>query len=296
MPLTKDVQVRYLLQRLSPPAAAYLGPEGTFSHAAALSYFGDNAAPVACASIPDVFAAVLSNRALYGIVPFENNTAGKVHATVEQIVYSEARVCGELFLPVSHNLLARGAAVKLRRICSHVQALDQCREYLRTHYPGVEVAAVASTAKAAEMARDDDSVGAVASAHAAERLGLQVLARDIQDNKLNTTRFLAIAKHCSSAATGRDSCLLVLRVKDQVGALAKLVGVFAAHALNLSTIESFLDHRHPEGGGWQYSFLIQVETHHTDAALKQALLDLQAYTNSVTVVGSFRDQSSKRGL
>src|SRR5262245_31632910 len=174
---------------------AYLGPEGTFSHLAAVRHFGHLSAHLPCPTIASVFAAVARGEASVGIVPIENTTEGIVTPTYDCLAATELTLCGEVQVRISHHLLSRsGERDRVRRIASHPQPLAQCRRWLAAELPGVEQVEVASTVVAARMAAEDDSVAAIASAIAVEEYGLRTVEAAIEDRRDNTTRFLLIGR------------------------------------------------------------------------------------------------------
>lgn len=261
---------------------AYLGPPATFTHQAATMKFGASVEYVSCDTIGDVFTAVERRTAHYGVVPIENSTDGAVTHTLDQFVDSPLKICAEVYLPVSQNLMALGGRDEIKRIYSKAEVFGQCRRWLYQHAPGVELLPASSTAKAAEMASKDRSVGAIASRLAADLYGLKVLARDIEDIAGNTTRFLIIGKACGGR-TDRDKTSIVFAVKHKVGALHDALGAFKRNRLNMSKIES----RPSRTKAWEYHFFVDVDGHQDEPRVKRALAALASHCNSMTVLGSY---------
>lgn len=263
---------------------AFLGPQGTFSHQAAVGHFGHLSEFVPCATIRDVFAAVARGDASVGIVPIENTTEGIVTQTYDCLATTELTLCGEAQVRISHQLLSRsGERERVRRVASHPQPLAQCRRWLDAELPDVPRVEVASTAAAARMAADDDDVAAIASAIAAEEYGLRPIARAIEDRRDNATRFLVIGRDAPPAG-GSDltSAVFTLR-RDESGALWRLLEPFARCRVNLTSIQI----RPIEGKPWEYHFFLDVEGHRGEPRVREALDAAAAVANSARVLGSF---------
>jgi chorismate mutase/prephenate dehydratase len=263
---------------------AYLGPQGTFSHQAAVRHFGHLSECVACATIRDVFAAVARGEASVGIVPIENTTEGIVTQTYDCLASSELVLCGEAQLRISHQLLSRsGDRARVRRVVSHPQPLAQCRRWLDAEMPDAERVEVASTAVAAGLAAGDDSIAAIASAIAGEANGLRTVAASIEDHRDNTTRFLVIGRDAPSPG-GNDltSAVFTLR-RDESGALWRMLEPFARCRVNLTSIQI----RPIEGKPWEYHFFLDVEGHRGEPRVREALDAAASMAISARVLGSF---------
>jgi chorismate mutase/prephenate dehydratase len=267
-----------------PVRVAYLGPEGTYCHQAARRRFGASAVFEPQRAISDVFAAVERGRVDFGVVPVENSTEGVVTQTLDVFAESEISACGEVVLPISHQLLSRsGRREDVRRIASHPQALPQCREWLDREFPGVDRVETPSTAAAARLAVEDPGVAAIASALAGEVYGLRSVAESIEDRRDNTTRFLVLGRSLP-APSGRDLTSAVFTVrKDQAGALVRLLQPFAGHGVNLTAIHC----RPMKGKPWEYLFFVDVEGHRDDPAVTKALAEAAERSFSHRVLGSF---------
>lgn len=266
------------------PTVAFLGPEGTFTNQAAREIFGTGATLTPSESIADVFRDVEQRRADFGVVPVENSTEGAVTSTLDLLVDSPLRITGEVRLDVEQCLL--GSAddwTTIRRVRSHPQGLAQCRRWLATHVPHAVLEPVASTSRAAELALDDPTAAAVASRLAAERIGLNVLASDIQDEHGNATRFFVLGHRDAETPSGDDKTSVVCTVKDEVGVLAKLLQPLAAAGVSLHKIES----RPLRGRPWEYVFFLDLRGHRSDARVKRALARMQPLTTSLKILGSY---------
>jgi chorismate mutase/prephenate dehydratase len=266
-----------------PLKVAYLGPPGTFTHVACLKQFGTSASAVAVNSVKDVFSEVERGRADYGVVPIENSTEGVVAHTLDLFVDSPLKITGEILQEVSHHLLSRtGKLGDVRRIYSHPQPVAQCRAWLERHVPDVPIIEVYSTARAAELCRDEPEAAAIASDLAARLYGLTVVEKKIEDNPANSTRFLVIAR-MAPERTGRDKTSVMFSIKDRVGALYDMLKPFAEQKLNLSKIES----RPSKRKAWEYLFYVDVEGHVEDQPVKAALEALRPHCQVLKVLGSY---------
>ena len=261
---------------------AYLGPPATFTHQAARSRFGGSVSYEPCETISDVFAVVQKKSADYGVVPIENSTDGAVTHTLDQFTDTPLKICAEIYLPISHNLLAKGPKEQIKRLYSKPEVFGQCRRWLHENMPGVELVSSSSTARAAETAAREPGSGALASALTADLYGLDLLEQDIQDLGGNTTRFLVIGPRCGPP-TGQDKTSLFFGVKHRVGALYHALGAFMKNQINMTKIES----RPSKTKAWEYYFFVDIEGHADDPPVKQALQDLAEHCTLMTVLGSY---------
>lgn len=273
-----------LLQK--PLAIAYFGPEATFTHEAALKQFGRAADYRPAKTIADVFDEVEKGRADYGVVPIENSTEGMVNHTLDMFVESDLAICAERQDAISLCLLStQDSLKKVKTVHSYVNPLGQCRRWLESHLPGVAIKEAASTADAAAHAALHPDAAAVASPLAAEIYHLKTLGVNIQDAKDNRTRFLIIGRpaKAASAGTGRDKTSLLVSVKDRVGALHALLGVFKAEKINLTKIES----RPTKKKAWEYVFFIDLAGHASEPSVKRALDAIAEHCAFVKILGSY---------
>jgi chorismate mutase/prephenate dehydratase len=266
-----------------PLSVAYLGPAGSFSQAAAVKHFGHGAAGVPCASIEAVFRGVEAENLDYGVVPVENSTGGAVGTTLDLLLETPLRVCGEVALRVHQCLLRKSAGLAgVRRVFSHAQSFAQCGAWLDHHLPGVERAVVASNSEAARLAAEDTASAALAGEIAAECYGLEVVARNIEDRPDNTTRFLVIGRH-DAAPSGKDKTSLVMSAKNRPGAMFELLSPLAANAVSMTKLES----RPARSGLWEYVFFMDIEGHRQDAPVARALAELENKAAFLKVLGSY---------
>ena len=261
---------------------AYLGPEATFTHQAARSKFGASVEYIPAATISEVFDRVQNRTADYGVVPIENSTEGAVTHTFDQFATTSLKICAEIYLPVSLTLLSKVERDRVRVIYSKQEVFGQCRTWLQTHLPDVELSPVESTTKAVQLALETAGSAAIGSGMASEMYGIEVLADGIQDMQGNTTRFLVIGQNFS-ASTGDDKTSVVFGVKHAVGALHEALSVFKADEINLSKIES----RPSRNKAWEYYFFVDVDGHADEVPVAKALEELQGHCTLMTVLGSY---------
>ncbi len=261
---------------------AYLGPEYTYSHLAAIHRFGQSVELVPVGTIGAVFEEVRRQQVNFGIVPLENSTDGRVADTLEMFIRVPVRICGEVQLRIRHNLLGHGSRSKVEEVYSKPQALSQCRNWLARHLPTARAIEVTSTATAAQIARDKPGAAAIASIQAGVTYGLDVLASEIEDVAGNTTRFAVIGGE-TGAKTGSDKCALMFEVPHKPGGLADAIMVLKRAKLNMTWIESFPIAR-PEGG---YLFFVELEGHETDTRVKKAIRVLSGKSVRLEVLGSY---------
>ncbi|CAG4905098.1 prephenate dehydratase [Paraburkholderia gardini] len=263
--------------------AAYLGPVGTYSEQAMHEYFGQSIEGLPCPSIDEVFRSVEAGAAEFGVVPVENSTEGAVSRTLDLLLQTQLVIGGELALPIHHNLLSlNGGLTGVTRVCAHAQALAQCQRWLTANAPHLERQAVASNAEAARMAAEDPTIAAIAGDRAATHYGLQVAYALIQDDPHNRTRFVMIGKE-PAGVSGNDQTSLILSVKNEPGALVKLLEPLARHGVSMTRFES----RPARVGTWEYYFYIDFEGHRDDATVVEALADLEKKAAFVKILGSY---------
>ncbi|NOY40667.1 MAG: prephenate dehydratase [Planctomycetes bacterium] len=261
---------------------AYLGPEYTYSHLAAIEQFGQTATLVPVGTIASVFEEVERGHADFGLIPIENSTDGRVVDALECLAKSSVKICGEVPLRIRHCLLGVGTRSDIRRVLSKPQAISQCRNWLGKHLPNAVLTAVASTADAARQASKDAKTAAIASQQAGVNHSLSVLARNIEDDPNNMTRFAVIGAE-SGPRTGNDKTALVYEVDHQPGALADSMGIFKRQRLNMTWIESFP----VTGQPGRYQFFIEFEGHADELRPRRALAALGKKTLRLTVLGSY---------
>lgn len=271
-----------------PLQIAYLGPEATYTHAAAIKKFGASVDYQPIATIGDIFTAVEKGEADYGIIPIENSTEGSVREALDGFVESELKAVAQIHLEINHALISATPMAQIEKVYSKDQALAQCRAWLQRHLPHAQLIDTASTGAAVEIARAQPGAAAIAAELAAQVQGVPVLAKNIQDRNDNTTRFFVIGKKASGpVGGGRDMTSLVISLGEAAaansGALMKMLTPFSSRGLNLSKVESRPSKRRP----WDYLFFIDVSGHYEDAAMKEAVAELRAFCPLVKWLGSY---------
>jgi chorismate mutase/prephenate dehydratase len=282
--LFREIMSACLAQQ-EPLKVAYLGPEGTYTQAAVFKQFGHSVRALALPTIDEVFQEVEAGNADFGVVALENSTEGTVTNTQDRFLTSALHICGEVELRIHHCLMGRMDSLeRVLRVCSHSQALAQCRGWLDEHLPDAERVAVSSNAEGARRARDEAGTAAIAGDTAAEVYGLNMLAREIEDRQDNATRFLVIGRKLLKAS-GRDKTTLLVSAGQtkSPGALYRLLEPLARHAINITRIESRPSRRRK----WDYVFFVDIEGHAEDAAIRRALASLKSRASLFRVIGSY---------
>jgi chorismate mutase/prephenate dehydratase len=318
-PITND-QLRAIYREIMSSALAlektmtiaYFGPEATFTHQAAIQKFGSSLNYSAQKTIGDVFAEVAKKSADYGVVPVENSTEGVVTHTLDMFVDSDLKIVSQIVLPISFCLAATSADLKLHEIQKlfiHPQALGQCRSWIQKHLPNAEILETSSNARSAEQAAEQvmyhdklkgvpfelrkglskkakkflkNNVASITGELAAEKYGLKVLAKDVQDKAVNVTRFLVLGRTCSPP-TGNDRTSLMISVADKSGALHEAIAAFRKFKINMTKIES----RPSKRKAWEYFFFIDCDGHFQDAKVAKAIQLLGTHCNFVKILGSY---------
>jgi len=268
-----------------PVTVAYLGPPGTFSERAAIKHFGHAAEPLPEPSIDEVYRAVESGAADFGVVPVENSTEGAVGRSLDLMPQTPRKVCGEVVLRIHHNLMAKTPPADfaaIGRVFSHGQSLAQCHEWLNNNLPDAERIAVASNAEAARRAAEEPGSAAVAGEMAAEHYGLTILAQNIEDEPNNTTRFLVLGDY-EPGPSGRDKTSLVLSARNRAGAVYEMLTPFATRGVSMTKFES----RPSKVALWEYLFFVDIEGHRDDPQVKAALEEVGRIAGYLKVLGSY---------
>lgn len=289
-PLSDEVLVRLFREIMSaclaqqePLKIGYLGPEGTFSQQAVHKHFGHSAKGLPMASIEEVFDEVAAGHADFGVVPVENSGQGTIQSTLDLFLTSPLMICGEVELRVHQYLLSRTGHIEdVERVYSHGLSLAQCKGWLRQHLLEAEKHPVASNGEAARRARNADDAAAIAGENAAHVYGLKVVAGPIEDRADNTTRFLVIGR-ASFPPSGHDRTSLLVFIRDQPGALYRILEPLARRGISMNRIES----RPAHGALWQYAFFIEVAGHAEESPLQDALGEIDDFAGDVRVLGSY---------
>ncbi|HTY48338.1 MAG TPA: prephenate dehydratase [Steroidobacteraceae bacterium] len=282
--LFREIMSACLAQQ-EPLKVAFLGPEGTFTQAAVFAHFGHSVRALPLPSVDEVFHEVESGSVDFGVVAIENSTEGMVINTLDRFLNTSVKICGEVELRIHQYLMGRmGSLAGIQRICSHQQALAQCRLWLEEHLPNVERVPVTSNAEGARRARDEQGTAAIAGAAAAQVYGLSVLAPQIEDRPDNTTRFFVLGRKLFPPS-GDDRTTFIASIGETgtSGALVRLLTPLAVHGISMTRIES----RPSQRRKWDYVFFIDIEGHAEDPGVARALADLKACASLFRILGAY---------
>ena len=261
---------------------AYLGPEATFTHQAAIRKFGSSLKYSSQKTINDVFTEVSKHRADYGVVPVENSTEGVVTHTLDMFVDSDLKIVAQIVMPIQHCLLSNHKRSEIKKLFTHPQSLGQCRGWVQANFPRVEIIETSSNARSAELAAKEKHSAAIAGILASEKYKVPLLEMDIQDNLANATRFLVLGKQCTPP-TGNDRTSVMFSLIDRVGALYQALAPLRRYRINMTKIES----RPSKRKAWEYFFFVDVDGHQEEKKLGHALKLLSVHCSYVKVLGSY---------
>jgi len=270
-----------------PLRIAYLGPQGSFSHTASMLKFGQSVEYEAVANIKGIFEEVSKGHCDLGVVPIENSSGGGVVESFDAFTETDVMICAEVYMSIHHNLLANCAFEDIEKVYSKPEVFAQCRNWLGVTFEETKTVAVASTAKAAQMAAEEKNAAAIGSAVAAELYGLKVLRENIEDISSNVTRFLVLSKE-DAKPTGDDKTSLLFSTSHKAGALVDVLQEFRKHGLNLTNIES----RPSKKREWEYYFFADFIGHKEEENVKVALEEAKNHCLQLSVLGSFPRNSA----
>ena len=266
-----------------PLTVAFLGPEATFCHQAALSLFGRSVSFRAAETIEGVFDLVEKGDCQEGIVPIENSYEGSVNNTLDLLCKYDLKIVAETFLRIRHHLLSREDSIeKIKGLYSHPMAIAQCRSWIREHLPEIPVKELESTSAAAKRATEEPGAGAIGSRMSAFTYGLTMVEENIEDNPDNVTRFLSIGKG-GTAPTGRDKTSILFFLGHRPGTLYRALGALAQRNINMSRIES----RPMKMRNWEYLFFVDLEGHEQDKNVHEAIEEMSACCSFIKRLGSY---------
>ncbi len=277
-------QIVAACKRIQGIEIAFQGEIGAYSEEAAFRFFGSSVRMRPCESLEEVFQAVEKGEVQFGVVPVENSLEGIISRVYDLMLDSTLRVCGEVGLRVIHCLIAGPEAGldTIRKVYSHPQALAQCRNFLK--HLNCELIPTYNTAASVKMVKElgTSDCAAIASARAAEIYGMKVIAREIEDNPNNFTRFFILSKE-DSPPSGKDKTSIVFSTKDRPGALYESMREFASRNINLTKLESRPTRQKP----WEYNFYRDFEGDREDKVAQEALKGLEKTSIFVKVLGSY---------
>ena len=265
------------------PVVAYLGPEATFSHQAAISLYGNSGSFRAAENIGEIFGLVEKGICRQGVVHIENSFEGSVAGTLDLFYEYELKICAEIFLRIRHYLLSRAAHIEgIKHLYSHPMPIAQCHSWIKTNLAAIPITEVASTALAARMAADEPESAAVGSRLAGITYGLNILEEGIEDIPGNLTRFLVIGKG-RSEPTGKDKTSLLFLLSHRPGALHGVLGALARRNINMTRIES----RPMKTRIWEYLLFVDLEGHEQDGNVSEALIEMEENCVFIKRLGSY---------
>lgn len=271
-----------------PMSVAYLGPEGTYTHQAAMKHFGSSITFTKCRSVPDVFVAVKRGDCDYGIVPVENSTQGTVLGTLDMLAEEDLLIVAQVFLEINNYLISKSPLTEIKKVYSKDNALGQCRQWLTRMLPDAEQIACDSTAGAVVYAKENPGVAAIGSKIAAELYGVPIIAENIADVGDNVTRFVVIGKHSSPPlGNGRDRTSIIVTIRDKPGQLMNVLSCFSKRGINVCKIES----RPTRKRMWDYYFYMDFIGHCDEESVKAAMAELETFCPMVRWLGSYPDSS-----
>lgn len=217
---------------------AYLGPPGTFSHLAAKTY-DKNAVLLPFATIKDSAQALEKKEVNTAILPKENSTEGSINQTLDLLISSKLYITCEISLPIHHQLLSFSRSLEdVKTIFSHPQPLAQCQKWIKNNVPQAELLATYSTSVAVKYMLKAKEKSVIASSFASEKYDIPILARNIEDNPLNTTRFVELKLEKNTPARNLKKTSILFSMPDKVGALVKILNLFEEVGINLNKLES----------------------------------------------------------
>ena len=266
-----------------PMSVAYWGPEGTYSHLAAIETFGRSTQLAPEETIEEVFRAVEHGRADYGVVPIENAIFGVVPETLDMFPQTNVRICAETFVAIHHTLAASASSIsQIERIYAGPQPYNQCRHWIKTHLPTAEIVNVTPTSRAAQMAKEDPKGAAIANRLCTEMYGLNVLEEHIEDRAKNSTRFVVVGYN-EPGPSGRDKTSLMFSLRNRPGQLYTVLGAFERHGVNLMMIES----RPAQRASFEYIFYVDCAEHHTSPHVSAAIAEIKEFALETVLLGSY---------
>jgi chorismate mutase/prephenate dehydratase len=267
----------------------YQGVPGCYSYQAGLEYFGEKAETLSCHSFRDVFEALANGKIQYGVLPIENSTSGSINDVYDLLREYEFYIVGEKCLKVEHSLLGmKGAELSdIREVYSHQQGLIQCSRYLSEHPKWKQVPYFDTAGSAEYVAMEGlKSKACIAGEMAAAVYGLDIISRNVQDNRNNSTRFVIISKEKLETAKA-DKVSIIISVPDKPGTLYGILKHFAEGNYNLMKIES----RPLEGKAWEYFFYIDFRANLSEEATRSIMEDIEKESSYFHLLGNYRSEA-----
>lgn len=265
---------------------AYLGPEGSYSHEAAIRLLGSQSKFRDCMRLSEAVQLTERGETDIALLPFENSTEGSVAETLRILAGTSLKICGEISLKINHCLIGQAENIEeIKEVTAHPQALGQCRFWLENNLSQAKLTPATSNSAAVKSAKSNKHIAAIAGEHAAKMYSLPIISKNIQDEVGNTTRFIALG-HIVAEPTGNDKTTIICTTDNKPGALHELLGIFLTHNTNL---ESLLSHPQPNG---KYAFYIDFEGHQAQRSTQKVLKQLQSVARSCKIIGSYPKELS----
>jgi chorismate mutase/prephenate dehydratase len=261
---------------------SYLGPDASFTHQAARLKFGSSVEYGAVLGIDSVFEEVTAGRADYGVAPIENSTEGSISDTLDMLIESPLKICGEILLGVHHNLMAACTREEIKKVYSKGQAIAQCKAWLASNLPNVELVDVGSTTQAAQLAKNERGAAAIAHEEAARIYGLEILGNRIEDSPHNSTRFVVLSR-TYPGRTGADKSSIMCSIKNRPGALVDILLPFKDRDINLTQVVPWPSKKR----AWDYYFFIDFEGHCQDDHVASAVRRVEELCAELRILGSY---------
>ena len=266
-----------------PLQVTFLGPDGSYSHQAALRYFGGSCSFVSLSSMIDVFEEVERGHSPVGVAPAENSCEGGTTITLDLFLDSDLQICGEIYDEITLNLLSSATSLeKINRVYAHSHVFSQCRNWLSRNLPHASLQLATNIAEAAQKVKKGSKIATIGSELAADIYDLPVRSRGIQDALHNYTRYFVLGRQ-EPPQTGNDKTTILFHAAHHPGALYRALGIFAEKGLNMTRIESRLI----SGKAWDYAFFLDFLGHRTDPLVKDALLELTEGVDFCKILGSY---------
>lgn len=266
-----------------PKTISFLGPEAGYTHIAALAHFKHSGEFVEQPNLYEIFREVEKNQSHFGVVPVENSIEGAVGHTLDLFSDFDLNICAEHYEPVSHDLLSiTGEPKDVQKICSHPQALAQCKTWIKKKFSHVDIVETSSASKAALLASEDKTIAAIASKQAAHMYELQTIESKIEDYSGNITRYLVIGKDMPEP-TEKDKTSIMFATSHVPGALFKALEPVDRAGLNMLKLES----RPTRHQNWSYYFFLDIEGHKLDKRVADTIEDIKKYSLSLKILGSY---------
>ena len=265
-------------------AIAFLGPEATFTHQAAVKNFGSRLNYLPYPAIEAVFDAVEKREVDYGVVPIENSAEGTVFHTLEALVDSELKIVAQITLPMEHCLIAKGSIEAVERVYSKSEALEACRDWLRRTVPNAALIETSHAGRAVELARDEPGAAAIGSAFSATFYSMPMLAKGIQGGKNDEARFFIVGREMPKVmGGGLDKTSVLLAIPNAPGMLAKAIEPLSREGVDITKIESRPNRKRP----WDSVFFIDFIGHWEDAPVQAAMQAISEASVEVKWLGSY---------